>query len=352
MSIISAFRGTAGRTLQFLHREALLHLPVKVLERCLPRDVVAFTYHAVAAKPLPHICHLYPHKTPTEFEADVVYLKSRYHLPTWNEFVHNRNTPHQSGRQTALLTFDDGLSQCFDYVRPILLKHKVPGIFFITKNCVDNQHMLYRHKASLCIERVTAAAPNEQSRLLSKVGQAFGIGEFSATGFATWINGLEIVNEDSIDQACELLEVDIQNVLARQKPYLTTEQIKQLAVDGFTIGGHSICHGRLQLFGAAEVEREIVESCEFIQQLVGTRDVPFAFPFNGKNLDRQFLNSIVQRHPFIQCLFDTAGLATDAPFIIHRIGADEPAEVPPGRSGLKWLIRSFFVNQLCRTNGQ
>ena len=124
-----------------------------------------FCTDVVADEPLPHIKHLYNYKTASEFEADVIYLKAHYRLPTWQQFLEERSQGPRPGRPTALLTFDDGMAKRFQYARPVLLKHQVPCVFFITKGFVDNRSMFYRHKVSLCLERVGTATPAEQSRL-------------------------------------------------------------------------------------------------------------------------------------------------------------------------------------------
>ena len=103
-----------------------------------------------------------------------------------------------------------------------------------------------------------------------------------------------------------------------------------------------------QLLGETKLEQEIVGSCNFIQELIGVHDVPFAFPFGGDGLDRGWLASIMQRNPQINFMFDTHGLAADVPFIINRIEADEPTDMPSSRSGLAWVTRSSYVNELCR----
>ena len=321
-------------------------MPLRDLEICIPRNVLALVYHCITDKPLPYIRHLYNYKTAAEFETDVIYLKNHYHLPTWEEYLRNRGDRDAAKRPSAIITFDDGLSQCFDYVRPILQKQQVPCVFFITKDFVDNQKMFYRHKVSLCVERICAAAPNEQSKLLCDVGRASGIGKFSRKGFVEWIKGLTIINEASIDRACEILGVNIEYELMTHKPYMTTQQIKQLALDGFTIGGHTLHHGPLQHLADTELEQEIVGSCEFVRQLTGTHHVPFAFPFGGSGLDRQVLESIMQRHSSIRFLFDTAGLDLDAPYIINRIPVDHPTDSQSNQSRLEEIIRFHYLDQL------
>ena len=345
---MSALASIARQPLGFVQRRVLRQLPLTALEQRVPRDLIVFMYHVVADEPLPHIRHLYAYKSTAEFAADIAYLKTHYQLPTWPEFASRRGQQPKTGRPAAMVTFDDGLSQCYNIVRPILLQQQVPAIFFIVKKFVDNQQMFYRHKVSLCLERLEAASPSEQSRLLGKVGGEFGIGEFSPSGFRTWINGLEIVNEASIDQACELLEINIAAELQHHQPYLTSPQVVQLAREGFTIGGHSVHHGYLQLLGDQEWEREIVASCDFVAQLVGTPAVPFAFPFDATGFDRSKLQALLQRHPSIQALFGTGGLATDASIIINRIASDEPSRLAPNQSRLEQIIRDRYIDQACQ----
>lgn len=299
-------------------------------------------YHAVDDKPLPHVLHLYRFKTASEFEADILYLKSEYCLPTWEEFVRHKGKHGVSRRPAAILTFDDGLSQCFDRVRPLLLKHQVPCIFFITRDFVDNARWFYRHKVSLCIEKLVRANEQEQSKSLTRLGESFGIGEFSLAGFVNWTQGLERPDESSINQACKVLGIELSVELTRLRPNMSREQVQQLAREGFTIGGHSLSHTNPKLIGKFQLEKEIVESCDFVQQLVGSQNVPFAFPFAATDTDRQHLRSILGNYPCIQFCFGTGGMAMDAPFIINRIASDEPAGLPGGRSGLKKLIQFAY----------
>jgi hypothetical protein len=52
-------------------------------------------------------------------------------------------------------------------------------------------------------------------------------------------------HEPQIDAACRVLGVDCDRYLAQQRPYLTTDEVKQLQAAGFTIGAHSVTHARL-----------------------------------------------------------------------------------------------------------
>ena len=219
-----------------------------------------FCTDVVADEPLPHIKHLYNYKTASEFEADVIYLKAHYRLPTWQQFLEERSQGPRPGRPTALLTFDDGMAQCFENARPVLLKHQVPCVFFITKGFVDNRSMFYRHKGVLVPGACWHSDPSRAIMFVPDMGWRYGIGKFFPRGFSTWIKGLEIVDEGSIDRVCDMLEIYVATELVHRSPYMTSDQIKQLARDGFSIGGHTARYGRLQLFAEAVRERDIVDS--------------------------------------------------------------------------------------------
>jgi hypothetical protein len=49
------------------------------------------------------------------------------------------------------LSFDDGLSACYDTIAPILLRKGVPATFFLNPAFIDNKALMFRYKISLCL---------------------------------------------------------------------------------------------------------------------------------------------------------------------------------------------------------
>src|SRR5262245_26777823 len=84
-------------------------LPLAVREALTPRRALVFLYHAVGA-PLPHVRHLYPHKSAREFEADLAHLARRYRMVACDDL--DRGTAADRGRPAAHVTFDDGYREC------------------------------------------------------------------------------------------------------------------------------------------------------------------------------------------------------------------------------------------------
>jgi hypothetical protein len=62
-----------------------------------------------------------------------------------------------------------------------------------------------------------------------------------------------------------------------------------------------------------------VESCRIVQGITGQPSVPFAFPYSGGGLDREWLAALRRQHPCIGLCFDTDGVRADAPFVVQRV---------------------------------
>jgi peptidoglycan/xylan/chitin deacetylase (PgdA/CDA1 family) len=321
--------------------------PSAVLHRVMNVDVIVLMYHVVSDEIMPHVVHLYPYKTPAEFALDLDYLKANYHILSFQEC---ENGYGRRGRwqPRVLLTFDDGLSECYHIVRPILLELRIPCTFFVTTSFIDNQRLFYRHAVSLCIDRMrqTGLIGREAHQMLEGINSRCGCQLNTEEEFTRWIKGLRHADENTIESVCEILNVNPRNFLRERQPYLTTRQLEQLAADGFTLGGHGRQHAELAELGdPALIEGEIVESCEHVRRIAGTGRVPFAFPFTGRRVSRALLQDIVSRNAAVSFLFDTNGLAVDAPIVMNRIAADRPAEAGAAHGTLPDLLRSAVEHE-------
>jgi peptidoglycan/xylan/chitin deacetylase (PgdA/CDA1 family) len=304
--------------------------------------VVGFVYHVVSEKRLPHVRHLYSYKTPLALDEDIRVIKQTFNLVSFEELVQCISNGRRSTKPIAFISFDDGMAECFQYVRPILLEHRVPCIFFISTSLIDNKMALYRHMVSLCIERIFQADSDTQSIMLRTLREAVGYAAFDVEGFVGWIKRLKWVDRSVLDVTCRTLGVDERAFLQGVQPYMTIDQLTQLVRDGFTLGGHGRVHVQLGQVQPPELEAEIVESCEIIREISKAERVPFAFPFSGNGVDRRLLSDIMARNPFVSLVFDTQEFAKDQKFIVNRIMADEPSSL-----GLNFGTAASMVRQAC-----
>jgi peptidoglycan/xylan/chitin deacetylase (PgdA/CDA1 family) len=299
-------------------------IPLVLYRRLIGREVLGFLYHVISNENLPHVRHLYPYKSIAMFEQDLAYLQANFRLISYADFIAGQAGHAPPKSPAALLSFDDGFAQCFSVVRPRLVERGIPAMFFINTDGIDNRCMLYRQKISLCIEKVLSAGEAGNQAILAKLGQALGKPLENTGDFTRWIKSLNYRDGETIGAACQALEVDVDGYLKSRRPYLTAEEIRSLAGEGFTIGGHTRGHPKLNLLSPEEMEDEIAGSCQEIRALTGQQDVPFAFPFSAYGVNRETLAGILARHPYIGKLFDAKGIRKDRAFLMNRIMADKP----------------------------
>jgi len=311
-------------------------VPLELLRALSDRSPVAPFYHLVSDEPVPYVRHLYSFKTPAVFEQDLVYLKRHYRLVTHEAVSAQRERGAALPPRSAMVSFDDGMRECFTVVRPLLLKHAIPCTFFLAPAFIGNSCLMHVHKKGLCIDRMKGMPHGEPASKLAPLAPRTA----TSQELEDWIRTRSYQNRDVIDRCCDILGVDSNSALERYQPYMTADEVRQLVDDGFTIGGHTMNHPELWLMHDwAEAEREIIASCRWVQEATGQPRVPFAIPFNGKGLSRTKLADIRRKCDAIDLIYDTNNLARDASFIVNRIHCDTAEGVYQEGTNLDHLIR-------------
>lgn len=307
------------------------HVPLGVARTFVRRGVVGVNYHAVSDDHLPHVAPILRYKSTRTFGDDLDYLERACDVVDYPGVVAAAAADERSGRgdggngrgPRVHITFDDGYAECFSVVRPALAQRGIPCTFFVITEAVDNRHLVYTNKASLCIDALAGLDPAAAAERLRSFGERFDMELPDMASAARWLGRMQLADTATIDEIGEILGLDWDGFLVERRPFMTGDEIRQLAREGFTIGAHSRTHPYMKtLTGPAAVEDEIVESCRAVQELTGQDQVPFAFPFSADGLDRDVLDDLRRRHDFVGLMFDTRELRRDRPFIVNRIPAD------------------------------
>ena len=324
-------------------------LAVRALAKIVRRDVIGFCYHTVSDRQLPHIESLYRCKSVAQFRCDLDFLRRSYHMVGYRDLERARGS--SNGKPLAVITFDDGLVECHDVIRPLLLEYGVPAIFFVTTGFVDNRRLFYRQKVALCIEAVSRLPASAAAVARNEIARLFGAPADSNEQLVARLQAATWKEEPAIDAACRTLGIDIDDYLRTVRPYLTTAQVRTLAADGFTIGAHGTSHQRLGAMTEAEARSEIVTACDLVSKLApaaATGDVPFAFPFNGRGVEREMMRTIRDTNARVGLFFDSTELALEPEFVINRLVVDDPSGASERESNLPSRIRRAYAREIVR----
>lgn len=216
-------------------------------------------YHAVSDEELPHISALYPHKSVASFIKDLDTLLQYFEPIDLQQLIQLVQNKEQPRKPVFHLSFDDGLREVYEIVRPILLDKGIPATAFINTAFIDNKALFYRYGESL-----------------------------------------------------KTNNIDPQEFLNTCKPYMSTQQIRQWLDDGFTIGGHSVDHPLYSTISLNEQVRQTMESVDHLQEQFKLNYRAFAFPFTDDGLGRKLFDLLHDPDAIdLDISFGTAGLKQD-----------------------------------------
>ncbi len=307
-------------------------------------QLIVLTYHIISDSSVDYVDHVIPKYGTDIFKEHISQLRKHFHFinyQTLHDSVINRKILN---RPSCLLTFDDGYSHCFNLCKEILEPLKVPALFFLTKNFIDNKHLFYRNKISLCIEHLKHADDN-----LLLAAEVLGIDyQYNlAEKVKMKLLSLPGRNAEQIDQVFKIFGFDERLFLQKNRPYLTAEQVCTLSQNGFTFGAHGCNHRRYNEFEThSEMIDDYTSSVDFVSQLTKQHHVPFSFPFHGDKLAHKIVSAAAQESSGNGLIFDCGIPLGLNGTIINRIWAEHPGYIHlDGKAFVNNIRRTWFISR-------
>jgi hypothetical protein len=209
-----------------------------------------------------------------------------------------------------LLTFDDGLSEFYKIIAPILLQKGIPSICFLNSDFVDNKDLFFRFKTSILIEKlikspITLPVKNVLKEYLSDHHMRYD-------DDYNFLYSINFINRQHLDEIARILEVDFRDYLKKFKPYLDTSEINELIKQGFLFGSHSIDHPKyLEL----PLEQQIFQTEQSVAKISTKFNLDykvFSFPFTDFGLSKNLFEILyADKQNVIDLSFGCAGLKQD-----------------------------------------
>lgn len=279
-------------------------------------------YHAITNERLIHLEHILPYgsKNSRQFEQDLDHLLKHLHPVSFDEL--NRSIQSEGKpllpKNSFFITFDDGLRQTYELATEILLKKGVPAAFFINTAAMDNRYLLHRYKASILIDALKTLKQNASGEVLRYLLQH----QINASSAADGIRLLHFGLRHHLDVLAGMMEISFDEYLKAHRPFMTSDQVKDLSNKGFIVGSHSHEHPEYWQLTTEEKVQQTCEAMNRLTELTGETRRSFAFPFLDWKTDTQFFKALQQAGPF-DLMFGSQKLKHDIiPNMIHRFDGD------------------------------
>ncbi|MFT4662036.1 MAG: hypothetical protein ACI8XB_002323 [Patiriisocius sp.] len=255
----------------------------------------------------PMIKHLYPMKSLKDFTRDLDVLLENFAPISLLDLMNGKTV---GDKPCFHLTFDDGLSSCYNLIMPILLEKKIPATFFLNSDFIDNKGLFYRYKVSLIIEHIEGNNQNLVSKS-KEILKAKNLSDIKSKLLSFGYNDVA-----KIDDLALKLGLDFSVFLEKEKPYLSSDQIKEMIANGFTFGSHSCDHPYYNKINLEEQIRQTIESTNFVKRKFNLNYSTFAFPFTDDGVEANFFEKI-ESEKLLNVSFGTAGLKK-TPYNFHN----------------------------------
>lgn len=294
-------------------------------------------YHLVSNEKANHLKYLYHVKTIKEFKQELDLILKYFSPVSIQDIIVAAQNRIPIKENSVFFTFDDGLKEMRDVVAPILLEKGVEAAFFVNPDFVNNKDLFYRYKAGLLIDEIEKTnLTNATANYLTEV--------LKSKKHRQAILNIDYQNKEDLDKIAGALDLDFNEFLTLNTPYLFKHDLKWLINKGFAVGAHSMDHPRFFDINEQEQVRQAADSIKWVKENFKQAYNLFAFPFSDYGIKQSFFNSLKTRVN-IDLSFGCAGIKDDEILSnLQRLPMDDTKL--PINQHIKIQYRNYLLKKL------
>ena len=217
-----------------------------------------------------------------DFESKIEFIAKHYSPIGLRDFIeascHNALPP-----RPALVTFDDAYASVALNAAPVLQRYKIPAVFFVISSLVGNQDLGLDNL--VCYVANTSGMKVIESAVLEACGARELPCETLEQIFDHLLPAMSPRVTRSFRQTLTTLAGLRPRDLARHAElYVSAEQLRALASNGFEIGNHTLSHCFCRSLTGSELTEEIGRCKSQLESITGKSVRSFSVPY-GSPLD-------------------------------------------------------------------
>ena len=239
-----------------------------------------------------------------KFKFQIKYLKSKYNFIKIDDLIDAVYSSKKLPNNSVLLTFDDGYSDHYENIFPILVKEKISGCFFPIANPIIHNTVSEVNKIHFIL-----AAMKSFDGLKAEIFNILDI--LRSEGLEIEPNQIlynSLAEKGRYDGSVVIffkrllqhkLDKDLRSIILNKlfykyvtddeigfstSLYLNKEKISEMLKFGMSFGNHTMSHPWLNKIKKNEVKNEILNSFDFLNSF-GVKDdqMAIAYPYGGYN---------------------------------------------------------------------
>lgn len=232
-----------------------------------------------------------------DFRAQLDYFAEEFDVLDRETLLETMRGDRAPGTDDLVLTFDDGLSDHAEYVLPELESRDMWGIFYVPAGPYLHDKVLEVHRVHTLLGAAGGSNVAEavdslvtESMLSQSKRREFDGAIYEPQESTDDVERVKsVLNYYLADKhrtgVLDALEVELLgDKIDPLDVYMPTDQLRELRDAGMLLGAHSVSHQVMATLSTDRQERELIESFEWLESVLGAVDVrTYAHPYGGSH---------------------------------------------------------------------
>jgi peptidoglycan/xylan/chitin deacetylase (PgdA/CDA1 family) len=258
----------------------------------LPNGVYVFNYHRIGDKENTSFDRAIFSCTLKAFEQQIVELKKHFKIINTIELSKLNESGEVLSERFAVITFDDGYLDNFTEALPVLKKHNVTAVFYLTTTFLDSNPITWWDEIAYLLRKSSGKVYQLPNSVIEYVLEKNNIDNIIRKIMTV------IKQSKNLSIGAALDDIRMKFPLAKDELSAENHQLfmkwkhaEELLRQGMEIGSHTLTHPILSQIDIEQHEKEIVDSKLILEKRLNCKINSIAYPvgryycYNEKSIE-------------------------------------------------------------------
>jgi peptidoglycan/xylan/chitin deacetylase (PgdA/CDA1 family) len=250
----------------------------------IPNGVYVFNYHRIGNRN----SSLYDRSnfscSEKALDAQITELKQHFEILNIEELDKLISTEKPFDKRYALITFDDGYIDNYTLAFPILKKHNVSAVFYLTTDYIETKHIAWWDEVAYLIR----SAKGQRYTIPGDSKEFFFSPDNIESVIKDFMYYVKRIHTPTITTIIEHLRASFPEHYEtlrnnNESLFLNWQQAKEMAKQGMELGSHTQSHTILSQLDDASQKKEIDGSKQIIENMTGVAVHSIAYPVGRRH---------------------------------------------------------------------
>lgn len=262
------------KVFDFLHSVGLS----SVLRSTKKDQLTVLSLHRVS----PETNYFWNPMKPSTFENLLKYLQQHYQVISINDIPGIKKS--KKSKPFAVLSFDDGYYDFYEYALPLLKKYKLPSNHNIVNECAENNRVIWTQRLNFIFDH---CMQNQLPVLFEYEEQHFALSDFNNNWMQCYLAVYKWMLKQPVNVRTGLLmKQEAKFSISPAVKMMNWDQVAECAACGVEIGSHTYSHDVISTITDEQVlHKEIVQSAIELGNKINRKINILALP-NGEGNER------------------------------------------------------------------